>query len=369
MTARIGSLFSGAGGLDLAVESVFGGRTVWQSELHPAASKLLALRFPDAPNHGDITRVDWKTVEPVDVLCGGFPCQDVSAAGRRAGIADGTRSGLWVNFATAIAELRPKLAVIENVRGLLSAKADRPISDPDRVGRAATAVDRDGSLRAIGAVLGDLSDLGYDARWTTVSAASVGAPHKRERVFILAYPVGCEPERRRWIGGTDSSALVKLLPAPTVAEANGGRRYDAGRASRPRSGGPGLFEAISALLPTPGLSDIKAGMCPETRAAQGHQVNLVDAIYGVNRDGMQWGKYAAAIDRWEAIWGPHPTVIQPNRIGNPQMTAAFPEWMMGWRRGWATDVPDLTRSDMLRLTGNGVCTPQAEAALRQLLDA
>ena len=91
---RIGSLFSGAGGLDMAVEAVFGGTTVWHSEIDKAASKVLAHRWPGVPNLGSITEIDWATVEPVDVLCGGFPCTDVSAAGKRAGM-HGTRSGLW----------------------------------------------------------------------------------------------------------------------------------------------------------------------------------------------------------------------------------------------------------------------------------
>ncbi|UYL87004.1 DNA methyltransferase [Mycobacterium phage BABullseye] len=169
---RIGSLFSGVGGLDLAVEEVFGGITVWQSEVNKHASVVLAKRF-GVPNLGDITQVDWKEVPPVDVLCGGFPCQDVSHAGLKAGIEDGTRSGLWSYFAEAISVLRPRYVVIENVRGLLSAKATGP---------------QGVSMRAMGRVLGDLSDLGYDARWKTLAAARVGAPHKRERVFILATP-------------------------------------------------------------------------------------------------------------------------------------------------------------------------------------
>ncbi|QYC53888.1 methyltransferase [Mycobacterium phage Leperchaun] len=86
---KLGSLFSGAGGLDIAVEQFFGARTVWHCELNPAASKVLAHRWPGVPNLGDITAVDWSEVEPVDILAGGFPCQDVSAAGRRAGIAEG----------------------------------------------------------------------------------------------------------------------------------------------------------------------------------------------------------------------------------------------------------------------------------------
>ncbi|AHJ86447.1 hypothetical protein 40AC_84 [Mycobacterium phage 40AC] len=169
---RIGSLFSGVGGLDLAVEDVFEGITVWQSEVNPHAATVLTKRF-GVPNLGDITQVNWHEVPPVDVLCGGFPCQDVSAAGLRAGIGEGTRSGLWQYFAEAIDILRPQHVVIENVRGLLSAKATGP---------------QGVSIRAMGRVLRDLADIGYDARWKTLAAGSVGAPHKRERVFILATP-------------------------------------------------------------------------------------------------------------------------------------------------------------------------------------
>ncbi|QHB38104.1 DNA methyltransferase [Mycobacterium phage Noelle] len=172
MTRKIGSLFSGAGGLDLAVEEVFDAETIWQVELEKAPATVLAKRF-GVPNYGDITKVDFRTVPAVDILCGGFPCQDVSAAGRKAGIADGTRSGLWSYFAEAIDILRPQVVIIENVRGLLSAKA----TGPEGV-----------SMRAMGRVLGDLADLGYDAKWKTVAAGAVGAPHKRERVFIVAKP-------------------------------------------------------------------------------------------------------------------------------------------------------------------------------------
>lgn len=186
---RIGSLFSGVGMLDVAVSVVFDAEMAWHSEVNPAAAKVLEYQCPGVPNLGDITQVNWSQVEPVDILCGGFPCQDVSCAGRRAGLGEGTRSGLWSYFAYAIAVLKPPIVVIENVRGLLSAKAkmEAPSGEedvaPDDVERPANDV---GVLRAAGAVLGDLSDLGYDAQWTTLAASAVGAPHKRERVFILA---------------------------------------------------------------------------------------------------------------------------------------------------------------------------------------
>jgi DNA (cytosine-5)-methyltransferase 1 len=178
---KIGSLFTGAGMLDHAVENVFGAETVWYSEIDPNASKVLAYHHPHLPNLGDITKVDWSQVEPVDILCGGFPCQDVSAAGKQAGLQDGTRSGLWSVFAEAIDVLKPRIVIIENVKGLLSAKATRSTHlESDRSDLGARP------LRAIGAVLGDLSERGYTARWCTVPASEAGAPHRRERVFIVA---------------------------------------------------------------------------------------------------------------------------------------------------------------------------------------
>lgn len=251
MRPRIGSLFSGAGGLDLAVMEVFGGEVVWHAELETltdektgktrpnAAVRVLSHHWPDVPNLGDISAVDWATVEPVDILCGGFPCQDVSSAGLRAGIAEGTRSGLWLMFAKAIAALRPRIVVIENVRGLLHAEAHRGMEPGDT-----TVADvPDGPvLRAAGAVLGDLADIGYDAQWATVSASSVGAPHQRDRVFILAEDcrvgadtdsadsrdgLGCGPVRGR--------GLHQLAPEPVQEDAYVGTVYDgSGRSSAVR---------------------------------------------------------------------------------------------------------------------------------------
>lgn len=128
---RVGSLFSGCGGLDLAVEAVFDARTVWFSEINEPVARVFAHHWADAPNLGDITAIDWNSVEHVDILCGGFPCQDVSTAGKHAGLAPGTRSGLWAHMAGAIDALQPEWVVIENVRGLLSATAVRPPSEGD----------------------------------------------------------------------------------------------------------------------------------------------------------------------------------------------------------------------------------------------
>ncbi|QIR70705.1 DNA cytosine methyltransferase [Kocuria sp. KD4] len=128
---RVESLFSGYGGLDLAVEEVFDAETVWFSEFSLAPARVFAHHWPGVPNLGDITAIDWHTVEPVDVICGGFPCQDVSTVGKRAGLHPGTRSGLWAHMATAIDMLQPEWVVAENVRGLLSATATRPNPEGD----------------------------------------------------------------------------------------------------------------------------------------------------------------------------------------------------------------------------------------------
>jgi DNA (cytosine-5)-methyltransferase 1 len=132
-----------------------------------------------------VTKVDFSTVEQVDILTGGFPCQDLSLAGKRAGLEDGTRSGLWSEFARAIETIKPKLVVIENVRGLLSAKANNGMeySEEDLA-----VLKGQHPIRAMGAVLGDLADIGYDAKWAGVRASDAGAPHQRFRVFITAYP-------------------------------------------------------------------------------------------------------------------------------------------------------------------------------------
>lgn len=180
---RVGSLFSGYGGLDLAIEHALDAETVWFSEINQQVAGIFSHHWPGVPNLGDITTIDWRKVPPVDVLCGGFPCQDVSTVGKRAGLGPGTRSGLWSHMAEAIDALQPELVVIENVRGLLSSSAIRPPTqgEHDDNGNRAPATpgaatprhlepsawglgdDAVRPLRAAGAVLDDLADLGMDA--------------------------------------------------------------------------------------------------------------------------------------------------------------------------------------------------------------
>lgn len=392
---RIGSLFSGAGGLDLAVERVFGGRTVWHCELDSAASKVLAYRWPGVPNLGDITAVDWKRVEWVEILCGGFPCQDISSAGRQAGMGEGTRSGLWSEFLRAVDAIRPLIVVIENVRNLLSVAANRHVeSEADDLG------DNDAQpvLRGLGAVLGDLSDLGYDAQWVTVSAASVGAPHRRERVFILATDTtrdgwqlvddsassseACGGWERHPAGSAGRTPVpVDLLPTPTprdfkggnttVSDGNGGRRpvsiEDTTRARG--DGGASDLATVACLLPTPSAADAECGpdFARATREGSGGDDLVTLCARATRGIGSRWGKYEAAISRWESLTRPAPSPTEPNTKGNPRLAPVFPEWMQGWPGGWATAVPGVSRNDQLRIIGNGVCPQQAMAALWQLI--
>ena len=184
---RVGSLFSGYGGLDLAVIELLDAEMAWHCEWEEAPSKILEKHFPGVPNYRDVTKVDFLAIEKIDILTGGFPCQDLSLAGKRAGLKEGTRSGLWHEFARAIEELQPKLVVIENVRGLLSAKADNGMEysqeDLDDWGHRPV-------FTAIQAVLGSLADIGYDAKWTGLRASDTGAAHNRFRMFIIAFPKG-----------------------------------------------------------------------------------------------------------------------------------------------------------------------------------
>jgi DNA (cytosine-5)-methyltransferase 1 len=156
----VGSLFAGIGGFDLGFERA-GYRIAFQVEIDPFARAVLTKHWPEVPKFDDIRSVSATTLPRVDVLCGGFPCQDISLAGKGAGI-DGSRSGLWKEYARLIGELRPRYVVVENVAALRS--------------------------RGLGTVLGDLAACGYDAEWDCIPASAVGAPHRRDRLWLVAYP-------------------------------------------------------------------------------------------------------------------------------------------------------------------------------------
>jgi DNA (cytosine-5)-methyltransferase 1 len=166
---KVLDLFSGIGGFSLGLERTGGFETIAFCEIDPFCRRVLAKHWPDVPCFKDVTTLRGESVGPVDVICGGFPCQDISLAGSQAGMGDGTRSGLWSEVARLTRELRPRLVIVENVANLLRGPADRP-----------------GGW--FGRILGDLAECGYDAEWENIPAVALGAPHRRERIWLVAYP-------------------------------------------------------------------------------------------------------------------------------------------------------------------------------------
>jgi DNA (cytosine-5)-methyltransferase 1 len=325
---RIGSICTGYAGLDAAVREVIGGELAFVADIDPDASKLLAHRFPDVPNLGDIKAVDWVSLGTVEIFGGGFPCQDVSAAGARAGLKRGNRSGLWHEFATAIDVLRPRLVVIENVDGLLSARGDEPaaehlaaeasrdsagwllewlenelelaVSKGDarrarqcraRTARVTKLRKRAAArcqwherrlIRAIGTVLGSLAALGYDAEWIVVTASAAGACHRRARLFILAFPAGARAVAgvpiAVFAGGTltePGESLFGVLPftgrIPASGRMAGGRIYAA-------EDGPTAMAAGLLKTPTAQLAINGGSQHPDKRRAGGHGPTLADQV-------------------------------------------------------------------------------------------
>lgn len=295
----IGSLCTGYGGLDMAVMTVFGGRLVWCADNDKHVAAVLDARYPDVPNLGDLTRLDWQMVESVDIIAAGFPCQDVSYNGRGAGIEKGERSGIWKNIVEGIRVLRPKLVIVENVPGLRRHGLDR--------------------------VLGDLAELGYYAVWASVRASAVGAPHRRERVFILGYRPEAKP----------------TLAAAYARSQRRARRTTAGAATSWRP--PGGFER-------PG-----AGAGPAAEDRRPPRINHID-----------WGRYRDAIQRWTTVTGrPAPLPTERGLNGQTRLSPVFTEWLMGLPAGFVTDVR-LPYSAQHRILGNGVVPQQAVAALQLL---
>ena len=158
---RIGSVFSGIGGFELGLErAIPNSKTVWQVEQNAFCQKILRKHWPDAKIYDDIREVDADNLEPVDIFCAGFPCQDISVAGKGEGL-NGTKSGLWWECFRIISELRPRIIVLENVSAI--------------------------TFRGGREVVGSLTSIGYDTEWQVISARMFGAPHIRKRWFLVGY--------------------------------------------------------------------------------------------------------------------------------------------------------------------------------------
>lgn len=178
---KFGSLFAGIGGFDLGLERA-GLSCAWQVEKDSYARAVLAHHWPNVKRYDDVCTVGGSNLAPVELICGGFPCQDISIGGQRAGL-EGRRSGLWFEFARIIGELRPSFVLIENVAHL--------------------------RRNGLHTVLRDLAGCGYDAEWTTIPASSFGFPHERARLFVIAYPASVRLGGGTFFSGFDFAAAAR----------------------------------------------------------------------------------------------------------------------------------------------------------------
>ncbi len=358
----IGSLCTGYGGLDRGVQAVLGGRRAWVADNDPGATAVLTAHHPDVPNLGNLTAVDWAAVRSVDIVTAGFLCQDISYAGRGAGIQEGNRSGLWHTIADALRVLRPRLVVLENVAAIV---ARRPGLD---------------------VVLADLAALGFDAVWTCVRASDVGAAHQRERWFLLAHPAGQRLQGPRLpgrvAGGRGTPADTHGLRHDRAAGEHGQGRRAVPAAGPPADAqGDGRDEparlvgrpdaalgrdAAAADAARAGFGQQSGG--PPAQEARQDTGHLTEGDREPRAD-ADWGLYRPAIARWERVTGraaPDPIGLTAKR--GRGLSPVFVEWLMGLPAGHVTAVPGLSRNQMLKLLGNGVVPRQAEHALRILLD-
>jgi DNA (cytosine-5)-methyltransferase 1 len=303
---KIGSLCTGYGGLDMAVEAYFGAETVWVSEIDKYASQVIELRL-NKPNLGDLKKIDWASVEPIDILTAGYPCQPFSHAGNRKGTDD--ERHIWPDIKQGISILRPRYVILENVKGHLSLGFKE--------------------------VLKDLAEIGYDAKWQIVRASDVGAPHRRERLFVIAQPTNTNGERSiirksstEWNQGQSQSQFVRSREV--VANALSQQCEDKLCCTESNE-----FEQ-SVIANTDGNEQ------PRNRQTQelGRRFN--------SRNQMRLQRAANPLDITDRL--------------NPQ----FVEYMMGLPEGWVTDA-GLSRTQQLKMLGNGVVPQQALFALSQIM--
>ena len=382
---KIGSLFSGYGGLDMGVQSVLGGDVVWHVEYDKAPSRILAHHHPHIPNHGDVTAVDFTSIEPVDVLTGGYPCQPFSTAGKRKGTDD--ERHLWPHVLRAIRDMEPRIVVLENVRGHLSLGFD--------------------------VVLADLASVGWSAEWGIVRASDTGAPHQRARLFIVAIRHARHDARstEQW-KQSDSKTGGLVQPDQNTAHAAHLRHEWRGVAwkwrGRPQNSSGAAADAsgerhgrgkdagmVGRLLQSTAKDREGCGPTDSTREVAGDRSATPttnaqlhgfdgDAIRrgtsagqekrrvreSERRDPQAWGEYGPAIARWEHVTGrPAPAPTKPGRTSKPQLNPAFVEWMMGLPAGWVTDPAiGISRNDQLKALGNGVVPRQAALAVSLLTE-
>ena len=278
---RTAELCAGYGGLSLSIGDK---HPEWVAEIDQHASRVLRERFPCSPNLGNLETIDWATAPRVDVLMGGTPCQGLSSAGRRGGISSGTRSGLWLYMHQAAEELKSDVIIWENVAG------------------ARTSPGGNG-MPALGRVVTDLAALGYGVVWDSVRASDVGAPHRRERVFVLAFRPSAADTLRVLLDRTGEAWLGRVEPSD-----------------------------------------------PDSPS---HDLRL--------------GDYGARLRLWESTTGhamPEPEEDSPK--GGRRLSPRFGEGMMGLPRGWVTGIRSISRTSQIRILGNGVVPQQGRLAIHTL---
>lgn len=281
---NIGSLCSGYGGLDMAVEYIFNAKTIWMSDIDKASTLVIEKRW-NLPNLGNLKTINWDSVKRVDILTAGYPCQPFSQAGQRKGAKDDRH--LWPDIKKIISILRPKFVVLENVRGHLSL--------------------------GFAEVLADLTEIGYDAKWKIVRASDVGAPHRRERLFIIAYPDSQtreQPQRN-----------IRQISKSSGEKFDGSNRYE--YRNRPEIVGNADTEQLQTDRQAPRLG---------RRYQTPSQMQMLDT---------------------------------PNPLVSDKLNPLFVEYMMGLPAGWITNL-DLSDAQKFKLLGNGVVPQQAELALNEL---
>ena len=257
----------------MAVEAHFNAETVWVADIDKYASQVIEQRI-GKPNLGDLTQINWASVEQIDILTAGYPCQPFSHAGDRKGTDD--HRHIWPHIKQAISILRPRYVVLENVRGHLSLGFKE--------------------------VLADLTSIGYDARWKVVRAAEVGAPHQRARLFVVAYPID---DRQEWSVGSRYQKTFDTTQNFTI--------------------------------------DSRTQLKPHDR-----QVSQELGFRFMARREMHLQAVPNALDT------------------EGRLNPIFVEYMMGLPEGWVTDT-GLSRTQQLKMLGNGVVPQQALYALEQLI--
>jgi len=289
---KIGSLCTGYGGLDIAVEAYFNAETIWTCEFDKHASKIIQERI-NKPNYGNLKTMDWYQAKPIDILTAGYPCQPFSHAGSRKGVED--ERHLWPYIKEIIGILRPRFVILENVRGHFG------LGFPE--------------------VLADLALVGYDARWRLVRASDVGAPHRRERLFILAYPISARRDRAK------PGSISQNKPGSTGENTNDitADTYSYAREKPRRADREVRAESVGLRRRT-----------NEGQAGAKSRFSLK----------MDEERVPAALDKG-------------------RLNVKFVEYMMGLPEGWVSDV-DISRAHKLKILGNGVVPQQAYRALELL---